>query len=183
MTYFNAPHVFSDGELALSLTIARQLAFGIDRKRAEKLFRQNAAQLALITDTAPVFIASLRRQRVQVCQQSLRREIRLNAGRLYRQTIPEVVGEEAYRSFSQHVESVLRGEPVEFEVEIPYAAIGKRFMHCSYAPEFDANGKVVGFVAAITDISARKQAEEKLIATTAKLESVFNQSGHLRRDN
>ncbi|HEX2489811.1 MAG TPA: PAS domain S-box protein, partial [Blastocatellia bacterium] len=43
MTYFNAPHVFSDGELALSLTIARQLAFGIDRKRAEKLFRQNAS--------------------------------------------------------------------------------------------------------------------------------------------
>ena len=64
---------------------------------------------------------------------------------------------------------MLRGEPVEFEVEIPYAAIGKRFMHCSYAPEFDANGKVVGFVAAITDISARKQAEEKLIATTARL--------------
>jgi PAS domain S-box-containing protein len=36
MTYFNAPHVFSDDELALSLTIARQLAFGIDRKRAEE---------------------------------------------------------------------------------------------------------------------------------------------------
>src|SRR5262249_28849300 len=29
MTYFNAPHVFSDDELRLSLTIARQLAFGI----------------------------------------------------------------------------------------------------------------------------------------------------------
>src|SRR5262249_28148039 len=52
-----------------------------------------------------------------------------------------------------------------------------RFMHCSYAPELDADGKVVGFVAAITDISARKQAEEKLIAATAKFETVFNQSG------
>ena len=44
-------------------------------------------------------------------------------------------------------------------------------MHCSYAPEFDANGMVVGFLGAITDISERKKAEEKLIATTAKFES------------
>ena len=50
-------------------------------------------------------------------------------------------------------------------------------MHGSYAPEFDANGKVVGFVVAITDVSERKKAEQKLIATTAKFESVFNQSG------
>src|SRR5262249_62352472 len=88
--------------------------------------------------------------------------------------VPEVVGEEAYRSFGQHVEAVLRGEPVEFEVEIPYAVIGKRFMHCSYAPEFDANGKVVGFVAAITDIRARKQAGEEPIATTPKFKAGIN---------
>ena len=36
MVYFNVPHVFSEGELDLSLTIARQLAFGIDRKRSEE---------------------------------------------------------------------------------------------------------------------------------------------------
>src|SRR5215467_13716783 len=59
ITYFNAPHVFSDDELRLSLTIARQLAFGIDRKRNEELLRQNAAQLTLITNTAPVFLAHL----------------------------------------------------------------------------------------------------------------------------
>ncbi len=178
VTYFNAPHGFSDGELALSLTIARQLAFGIERKRAEKLFRQNAAQLALITDTAPVFIAHCdAHARFKFVNKAYAGRFGLTPEDCIGKRVPEVVGEEAYRSFSQHVESVLRGEPVEFEVEIPYAVIGKRFMHCSYAPEFDANGKVVGFVAAITDISARKQAEEKLIATTAKFESVFNQSG------
>jgi signal transduction histidine kinase/CheY-like chemotaxis protein len=36
MTYFNAPHLFTDDEIGLSLTIARQLAFGVDRKRAEE---------------------------------------------------------------------------------------------------------------------------------------------------
>ncbi|HKC89429.1 MAG TPA: PAS domain S-box protein, partial [Blastocatellia bacterium] len=177
-TYFNAPHVFSDGELGLSLTIARGLAFGVDRKRAEELLRQNAAQLALITNTAPVFIAHCDAQaRYKFVNKPYAERLGLTPEDCIGKRVPEVVGEEAYRSFRQHVEAALRGEPVEFEVEIPYTVIGKRFMHCSYAPEFDANGKVVGFVAAITDISARKQADEKLIAATAKFESVFNQSG------
>ena len=40
MTYYNAPHIFSEGEVELSLTIARQLAFGVDRKRAEVQLRE-----------------------------------------------------------------------------------------------------------------------------------------------
>jgi PAS domain S-box-containing protein len=169
MTYFNAPHVFRDDELALSLTIARQLAFGIERKRAEKLFRQNAAQLALITDTAPVFIAHCDAQaRFKFVNKAYAGRFGLTPVDCIGKPIPEVVGEEAYRSFSQYIEAVLRGEPVEFEVEIPYEAIGKRFMHCSYAPEFDANGNVDGFVAAITDISARKHAEEKIARLLAE---------------
>ncbi|MGE5445999.1 MAG: PAS domain S-box protein, partial [Ignavibacteriales bacterium] len=56
MTYFNAPNVFSDDELELSLTIARQLAFGIDRKRAEEMLRENAERLRLATQTGKVGI-------------------------------------------------------------------------------------------------------------------------------
>src|SRR5207249_10916686 len=33
MAYFNAPHMFSEGDVELSLTIARQLAFAVDRTR------------------------------------------------------------------------------------------------------------------------------------------------------
>jgi PAS domain S-box-containing protein len=40
MTYFDGPHAFGD-EIELSLTIARQLAFGIERKRAEEALREN----------------------------------------------------------------------------------------------------------------------------------------------
>lgn len=35
MAYFQAPHAFTDDEISLALTIARQLAFGISRKRAD----------------------------------------------------------------------------------------------------------------------------------------------------
>ena len=169
MTYFNAPHVFSDDEIELSLTIARALAFGVDRKRAEELLLQNAAQLALITNTAPVLIAQCdARARFKFVNKAYAERFGLTPEDCICKTIPEVVGEETYRSFSRHVEAVLRGNPVEFEVEIPHAAIGKQFMHCSYAPEFDAHGKVVGFVAAITDITERKRTEEEIARLLAE---------------
>jgi PAS domain S-box-containing protein len=46
VTYFNAPHPFSNEEVELSLTIARQLAFGIERKRSETALRQSQSRLA-----------------------------------------------------------------------------------------------------------------------------------------
>ena len=46
MVYFNSPHTFTDAELDLSLTIARQLAFDIARKRAESEVRRSAEYYA-----------------------------------------------------------------------------------------------------------------------------------------
>ena len=45
MTYYDGRHVFSDAELALSLTIARQLGFSLERRRAEEALRETQRQL------------------------------------------------------------------------------------------------------------------------------------------
>jgi PAS domain S-box-containing protein len=45
MTYFNDPHPFTGAEIDLSLTIARQLAFAIDRKRSDKALQESKAQI------------------------------------------------------------------------------------------------------------------------------------------
>ncbi|HEX5410838.1 MAG TPA: PAS domain S-box protein [Terriglobia bacterium] len=50
MTYFNTAHQFSEDEINLSLTISRQLAFGIDRLRAEDSLRKGANALANLND-------------------------------------------------------------------------------------------------------------------------------------
>jgi PAS domain S-box-containing protein len=44
-TYYDARHVFSDAELALALTIARQLGFSLQRRRAEEALRATQRQL------------------------------------------------------------------------------------------------------------------------------------------
>ncbi len=56
MSYFNRPHRFNDKELELSLTIARQLAFALDRKRAEAALRESEVRFRAMADTATVMI-------------------------------------------------------------------------------------------------------------------------------
>lgn len=54
MAYYNQPHEFSPSEVSLSLTLARQLATGIDHKRAAEALRDNEARLRLATTTGNV---------------------------------------------------------------------------------------------------------------------------------
>jgi PAS domain S-box-containing protein len=52
MTYYDAPHAFTDDELNLSLTIARQLAFGIAQKRAGEILERTVVErTAQLRDT------------------------------------------------------------------------------------------------------------------------------------
>jgi diguanylate cyclase (GGDEF)-like protein/PAS domain S-box-containing protein len=137
-----------------------------ERRRAEKAARQSAKQLALVTDTVPVYIAQCDAEsRYKFVNKAYAARFGLKPEDCIGKKIEEIVGKEAYATFHKYVDKILSGVPVEFELEIPYSKIGKHFMHCSYVPEFDENNTVVGWVAAINDISERKRAEEALIAS------------------
>jgi PAS domain S-box-containing protein len=141
-----------------------------ERKRAEAMLRDHARQLALIADTAPVYIAYCDTEaRYKFVNRPYAARLGLTPADCIGKRIPEVVGATAYAAFREQVETVLRGECVEFDVGVPYAALGERFMHCSYAPEFDGAGRVVGFVAAVTDITERRRIEEALRLSEEKL--------------
>ena len=51
MTYFNAPHQFSEHDIELSLTIARQLSFAIERQRNDEALRQSEARLRNLSES------------------------------------------------------------------------------------------------------------------------------------
>jgi PAS domain S-box-containing protein len=51
MVYFDWPHVFSKGELELSLVIAHHVAFSIDRTGAEGKLRESREQLQMLNET------------------------------------------------------------------------------------------------------------------------------------
>jgi PAS domain S-box-containing protein len=56
MMYYNTPHVFTESEINLSLTIGRQLASGVDRKHAEERLRSSEDRLRLAISAGKIGI-------------------------------------------------------------------------------------------------------------------------------
>src|SRR5258708_184643 len=71
---------------------------------------------------------------------------------------------QAAEGLLRDVRECLAGNAVEFEVEVPYQVGEPQFMHCCYEPE-SKEGKVVGLVAATTNITRLKRAEQRLRAS------------------
>src|SRR5215472_16579455 len=75
--------------------------------------------------------------------------------------LPDVLGDKDFQAIRPHIEKVLQGNRVEFEREVNYQGVGKRFLHVIYTPEKDDSGTVTGWIASMHDITERKRAEEE----------------------
>jgi PAS domain S-box-containing protein len=74
MAYYNAPHAFDEREVEVSVTIARSLAYAIERKRGEDALRRSEEQLRALTETLEqqvrVRTTELEMRNVEVTSQS-----------------------------------------------------------------------------------------------------------------
>jgi PAS domain S-box-containing protein len=146
-----------------------------ERKRAEETLRGKEAQVRLIADTAPVMLVQCGRdERYRFVNRAYAVRFRLTPEQIVGKSIVEILGEQAHHTIRPYLEKVQQGNPVEYEIEVPYERLGRRFVRVAHVPEKDAQGNVVGWVSAITDITDRKQAEEMLHQQTRSLE-IINQ--------
>ncbi|AKJ28188.1 PAS domain S-box protein [Caldimonas brevitalea] len=141
------------------------------RKHVEAAVWQGREQLRLVADNAPVLIAHFDRAgRYKFVNRAYAQRFQLDPSEVVGRHVSEVIGEAAWARIRPFVERVLKGEPVTFEAEIPYAVFGSVHMRCAYAPERDAQGRVTGMLAALLNITDRKQAELALEAARAEAE-------------
>ena len=144
-----------------------------ERKHAEESIRAKEAQVRLIADTAPVMLAQWgRNERYRFVNRAYAERLGLTPEQIVGKSIVEILGKDASEAIRPHIAEVRKGEPVEYESEIPYEKIGRRFMRVAYVPEKDASGAVTGWVTAISDVTDRKRAEETLRQQTRALEIV-----------
>ena len=141
-----------------------------ERRKAEDALRASESQLRFVTDhAAAMLIAHCDVQgRYIFVNEPYARRFGLTRAELVGRSIRDVIGETAYAAIEPHVEATLRGERVEFEVEVPYAT-GRRWMACRYVPDRAPDGSVRSFVAVVQDTTERKEGE--LLLHRAKQEA------------
>jgi PAS domain S-box-containing protein len=173
----------ADGtELPIEISIARVGVAGppfftahlrdiSERRRAERERAAKEAELELITSRTPLLLTRCSRDGRYVfvnraCADFFGRPAEDIVGK----TIFEILGDEAYSTIRPYIDRVLSGEPVDFDIEIPYAHAGRRFMRALYTPDRTEQGDVIGWIATVTDITERKRVEHDLRRTAALLE-------------
>jgi PAS domain S-box-containing protein len=130
------------------------------RRRSEETLRAREAELELIASRTPLILTRCSRDRRYVYVNRAGAELLGRpAEQIVGRPVAEIMGKEAFAAVSHHIERVLAGEDVEFEMEVPYAHRGPRFVRATYTPDRDENGRVIGWVASVSDITERRRAE------------------------
>jgi len=130
------------------------------------------ARLRLIVENAPVLLAYLDTEhRYRFVNAAYSFRFGGNVEGVLNKSVATVLGEKTWAEIKPYRERVLRGEPLEYEVDVERTPGNKQRMHCVLNPARDADGCVVGYVAAITDVTDRKRVAEARDLLTAIVES------------
>jgi len=130
-------------------------------QQTQAALKSSEEQLRLITDNLPVLIAYVdSQQHFRFNNRAYEDWFEQPLTAITGKHIQEVLGEAVYQQIKPYVETVLSGQNVSFEMEIPYREVSSRWVKAIYIAHLDEGGAVRGFFALIDDISERKAIEK-----------------------
>jgi PAS domain S-box-containing protein len=143
-----------------------------ERKAAEQALAESKQQLQFVADHAPVLIAQCDvERRYKFVNRPYADFFGCRPADIVGRHARQLLGEQAYAEAAPYMEEALAGHRSEFDLELPNTPRGPRAVRVVYAPDFDASGRSVGWVAAALDVTDRKQAEAELARLAAIVES------------
>ena len=187
-THRDGNHITVDSRWALDAAGGERVVLEINRDvtprlAAEESARRRERQLRFITDSAPVLIAYCDLDhRFKFVNRPYAARFGLEPDDLIGRRIPEVLGQEAYDTIKPYLARALAGKHVDVEVEVPYQRLGRQFMRFAYEPELDEHGAVIGYVAAIINVSDRRRAEEALREANSRKDAFLATLAHELRN-
>jgi two-component system, chemotaxis family, CheB/CheR fusion protein len=146
-----------------------------DRLRlAESLILASRNQMRLITDALPALISYVgANERYRFANRTYKQWFGLEPEDVIGRRVRDVFGAKAYRFLKPHIEEALGGKQAEFEGEVEYKDGVVRFVHGSYVPDIDDEGRVAGYFGVTMDVSALKRSEELLRSSEEKLSLIM----------
>ncbi len=172
--YVGERDVFAEDERQLLVDMAADISFALDKYAQQKVVAAVTAQLQKVADHAPVMIAQVDRNLCyRFVNESYAGILGLRPSELVGKPVRQILGEEAYAQVRVRMEAALAGAATEYELEFPKY---EKIVNVRYAPERNANGEIIGFIAAVMDITARKQAEDQARKSDAAYRDLFESS-------
>jgi len=166
--YIHEPYTNSSGEIVGMLAIAIDVT---DQVLSRK-------KLELVTDGLPSLVSYINSsEQYEIVNKAYETWFERSRNEVVGRTIPEVLGQEAYRTVKSHVSKVLSGEADSFEEWINYANGKRRYVSANYIPHLDRNHTVLGYIGLVTDHTERKLYEESLIEKNAQLRLIIEGIG------
>ena len=187
-THRDGNRITVDSRWALDAAAGERVVLEINRDvtprlAAEESARQRERQLRFITDNAPVLIAYCDLDhRFKFVNRPYAARFGLEPADLIGRRIPEILGHEAYDTIKPYLARALAGKHVDVEIEVPYERLGRQFMRFAYEPELDEHGAVIGYVAAIINVSDRRRAEEALREANSRKDAFLATLAHELRN-
>jgi PAS domain S-box-containing protein len=96
--------------------------------------------------------------------------------------IVEVMGEEGLETIRPYIDRVLSGESVVYDSFVPFSVSGPRLLHVVYTPLREFDSSVSGWIASVTDVTARWKAEECLRSASRQKDEFLAMLAHELRN-
>jgi len=155
----------------------------IEHTKTEAELRASEERLRRVSENADVGLTRLNRDLVYLSANAAYAQLAgLPVEEIVGRSMYEVLGKEGVQTIRPYVDRVLRGERVTYEAEVPFAGSGYRYLHVSYTPDADSDGRIVGWVASITDITEHRKIEDELRRYKESLEEQVRQRTSELRD-
>jgi PAS domain S-box-containing protein len=172
MTYYNAPHLFTDDELKLATTIARQLVQAIQHKRDEDALRESEARMRATVEQATAGVCRCAiTGRATFVNKTLCQMLGYAESELIGKNIEEVTHHDDVKENMRLFRRMIRGgKPFEMEKRYVRKDGSILWADVSASAVRGLDGKTQSTVAVIVDITARKKAEAELQRSNESLE-------------
>lgn len=165
MTYYEAPHAFTEHERELAVTIARQLGFSIERaygeaarRHAEEQLRESEERFRLMSENAPVMLWVSDEQGACLHLNRMLRDFwGVGEDRIasfdWRDTMH---ADDAERITSEIVAAIGERRSVTIKGRYRDASGRERVLETTAQPRFDSSGAFLGMIGINVDITERE---------------------------
>jgi len=164
--WYNSALHDSDGRMIAVLSLILDIT---ERNEAEA----ERERVQLVADAVPALISYIDADtRYCLINRAYETWFGAERGEMIGREMREVIGEAAWEAILPQVDSVLAGNLVTYEAQVPYRNGGTRWISATYTPDLCKDGKVRGFVAHVNDITARHRAEDELKYQRSLLQAI-----------